>query len=167
MAKLEATVDVTLEVSSALKHYGEFVTSLEPPDEVGRHLATPQTFRLLHAALGLTSETGEFVDALKKLYFAGRALDQVNLIEELGDILWYLQLACNALETDLLEVMRVNILKLQKRHGAKFNKEQAGNYAARDLAGERKLLETSVGPSTIRQEVDLDEYEGKAGDGGE
>ena len=45
--------------------------------------------RILHAAIGCVTESGELLDALKKQIFYGRELDVVNVKEEAGDILWY------------------------------------------------------------------------------
>ena len=43
-----------------------------------------------HMAMGILGELGEIVDAVKKHYVYGRPLDKVNLMEEVGDIFWYL-----------------------------------------------------------------------------
>ena len=61
------------------------------------HLPYFRATRLTHAAFGLSSEIGEFNDALKKWLYYGQELDETNLAEELGDLLWYVALACNAL----------------------------------------------------------------------
>lgn len=96
------------------------------------------TDRLLHAGLGLCTEAGEFLDALKKHLFYGKPLDEVNLKEELGDLLWYMAIAMNALGTDFnLEMDRV-IAKLRTRYPEKFSDEAA---LVRDLDAERKVLE--------------------------
>jgi len=94
--------------------------------------------RLLHAAIGLTGEAGEFNDALKKSIFYGQDLDEVNLKEELGDLLWYIALSCDVLETNFEELMETNIKKLQVRFPDKFNKEKSIN---RNLVKEREILE--------------------------
>lgn len=44
--------------------------------------------RILHAAIGCVTESGELLDSLKKQIFYGRELDVVNVKEEAGDILW-------------------------------------------------------------------------------
>lgn len=93
--------------------------------------------RLRHAADGLTTETGELVDSLKKWCFYGKNLDHDNLIEELGDILWYVALACNALNATMERVMEKNIAKLRARYPDKFTSENAIN---RDLEAEKKAL---------------------------
>jgi len=94
--------------------------------------------RILHAVMGLSTESGELLDAVKKHYFYGKPLDETNLIEEMGDIFWYLGVLADVLGTTFEEVQRLNILKLQKRYGEKFNKEGALH---RDLEAERKILE--------------------------
>lgn len=45
---------------------------------------------LLHATLGIASESGEIVDAVKKHVIYNQPLDKENLIEELGDLEFYM-----------------------------------------------------------------------------
>lgn len=99
--------------------------------------------RLNHVGQGLTTESAEFVDALKKHTFYGRPLDTVNLKEELSDALWYIAVACDELNTNFEELMQMNIAKLQKRYGDKFTEEAALN---RDIDSERALLEEHAKP---------------------
>ncbi len=94
--------------------------------------------RLLHAGIGLATESGEFLDALKKAVFYGKKLDTVNLKEELGDILWYMAIAMDELGTDFETEMEKNIKKLKARYGEKFSRESAEN---RNLEKEREILE--------------------------
>lgn len=94
--------------------------------------------RLDHASDGLVTEAGEFKDAIKKYKFYGKPMDQINLMEEIGDILWYAAIACNVLNVTFEDVMNRNIAKLQKRYGITFNEEGAIN---RDLSAERYILE--------------------------
>lgn len=94
--------------------------------------------RLLHAAIGLVTESGEFIDALKKFLFYGRPLDLVNLKEELGDILWYIAIAMSALDTTFEDEMDRVIRKLKTRYPEKFTTDAAIN---RDLFSERNELE--------------------------
>lgn len=93
---------------------------------------------LLHAGIGLATESGEFLDALKKTIYYGKVLDEVNLAEELGDLLWYIALALRALDTDFDEQMQINIDKLKARFPDKFTEYRAEN---RNLEAERKILE--------------------------
>lgn len=94
--------------------------------------------RLLHAAIGMTTESGEFIDAIKKYLFYGKQLDKTNLKEEIGDLLWYIAIACDALETTIGAEMYRNINKLRQRYPMQFNEHDAMN---RDLDAERGILE--------------------------
>lgn len=94
--------------------------------------------RLEHAAMGLVTEAGELLDVFKKFKFYGKPVDLVNYKEELGDILWYVALACNELGVTFDELQQTNIEKLLKRFPDKFSQEKALN---RDLEAERKVLE--------------------------
>jgi NTP pyrophosphatase (non-canonical NTP hydrolase) len=96
------------------------------------------TVRLMHAMIGMCTESGEIQDQLKKAIFYGKPLDRTNLIEELGDLMWYVGVMCSELNVDLGEVMEKNIAKLKKRYGEKFTEAAALN---RDLDSERKILE--------------------------
>ncbi|EPZ51373.1 MazG nucleotide pyrophosphohydrolase domain protein [Bacteriovorax sp. BAL6_X] len=94
--------------------------------------------RLLHAGIGLSTEAGEFLDALKKHIFYGKELDRVNLAEELGDLFWYMAIVGDELGIKFEDVMERNITKLKARYGEKFSEEKADK---RDLDSERKILE--------------------------
>jgi NTP pyrophosphatase (non-canonical NTP hydrolase) len=94
--------------------------------------------RLMHVAMGLVTEAGEFIDALKAHIFYGKTLDRVNLIEELGDVSWYQRIGCAALEIEFREMLLRNVQKLQARFPEKFSEACATD---RDLASERKVLE--------------------------
>lgn len=96
------------------------------------------TVRLIHAMIGLATEAGEIQDMMKKHLFYGREIDKVNLVEELGDIMWYVGLACSELGVTLDEVMTKNNEKLSARYGDVFTEESALN---RNLQKERKILE--------------------------
>jgi NTP pyrophosphatase (non-canonical NTP hydrolase) len=83
--------------------------------------------KLLLGALGLAGETGEVVDHIKKVQFAGHALDIEHLTEELGDVLWYAGLICSAVGCTLDDVMQMNVTKLRKRYPNGFDPERSIN----------------------------------------
>jgi NTP pyrophosphatase (non-canonical NTP hydrolase) len=87
----------------------------------------PVDDNLVHTALGVTGEAGEYADAIKKHVIYGKPLDQENAIEELGDILWFIALACEALGTDMASVAQGNIDKLKKRYPEKYTDQLAGD----------------------------------------
>jgi NTP pyrophosphatase (non-canonical NTP hydrolase) len=105
---------------------------------IGERLQSIENQRLLHAGIGLATESGEFLDALKKHIFYGKELDRVNLREELGDIFWYCAIIADQFEVDFSEIMERNITKLKARYGEKFSESKAIN---RDLQTERQILE--------------------------
>lgn len=93
--------------------------------------------RLLHAAIGICTEVGELQDALKKDFIYRKDYDTANIIEEFGDILWYVAVGLDGLGVTLEEAMEKNIAKLRARYGEKFTQEAALN---RDLEKEREAL---------------------------
>ncbi len=121
--------------------------SAEQYEEILNRLGNPEIIRLLHAFMGLSTEVGEIVDALKKHIFYGKSLDLINLAEEFGDCDWYKAIGVDALskllnrEPEDLEKMikQINIEKLQKRYPEKFSEENANN---RNLDAERDILGT-------------------------
>jgi NTP pyrophosphatase (non-canonical NTP hydrolase) len=94
--------------------------------------------RLIHAALGACTETGELQDMIKKHIIYGKPFDAVNILEECGDVLWYLALALDATGHTMDECMERNIAKLRKRFPERFTSEHA---LARNLIAERQALE--------------------------
>lgn len=98
-----------------------------------------QTLRMLHAAIGISTEAGELLDSLKKHIFYGKTIDTVNLSEELGDLFWYMAIMADAMGYDSFDrIMSTNIEKLRARYGDKFSDERAIH---RDLGAERSVLE--------------------------
>ncbi|CAB4197142.1 MazG Predicted pyrophosphatase [uncultured Caudovirales phage] len=84
-----------------------------------------ETGDLLHAALGLAGEAGEFVDCVKKHTVYGQPLDTNNAKEELGDLLWFIALGCKALGVSMEAVASENIAKLQKRYPGAYSDANA------------------------------------------
>tara|TARA_Y100001970_G_scaffold278772_1_gene384970 strand:- start:295 stop:696 length:402 start_codon:yes stop_codon:yes gene_type:complete len=75
--------------------------------------------RLLTAAVGISAESGEFMEIVKKMIFQGKPCNEDNLEHlkiELGDVLWYVAQACMALDISFEEVADMNIDKLSKRY---------------------------------------------------
>jgi len=83
--------------------------------------------RLMHAMMGIQTESGELTDQFKRHIFYLQPLDETNLVEELGDLMWYIGLACNVLGVKLRDVQIANVRKLQKRYPHKFTVENAVN----------------------------------------
>ena len=81
---------------------------------------------VLNGVLGLAGESGECCDIVKKNGFQGHELNKEHLIEELGDVMWYIAETASGLGVTLEEVAQYNLDKLHKRyHGNHFNKEDS------------------------------------------
>ena len=96
--------------------------------------------RLLHAAIGIFTESGELLEALVEVAETG-TLDKVNFAEEIGDVQWYAAIASDETGVSLDAIQKTNIAKLKKRYPQKFDAELAVN---RDVKGERAILEGAV-----------------------
>lgn len=82
---------------------------------------------LINAALGLTGEAGEVADIVKKSYYQGHELDFDAIVEELGDVAWYIALACQALGVSMETVLKTNIEKLGNRYPYGFDPSMSRN----------------------------------------
>ena len=93
--------------------------------------------RLLTAALGLTAESGEFTEVVKKIILQGKPYNEENAFHmkrELGDIMWYVAQACMTLDTTIDEIIEMNVDKLEKRYpGGSFDVHHSENRAEGDL----------------------------------
>ena len=92
--------------------------------------------RLMTAALGLSSEGGEFVEIVKKMFLQGKPANEENIFHmkrELGDIMWYWVTACMALKLDPVEVILENQKKLEARYGEQFTINQSEVRTKGDL----------------------------------
>ena len=93
--------------------------------------------RLLTAAVGMSAESGEFTEIVKKMIFQGKPVNEDNLFHlkrELGDIMWYVAQACMALDTDFNEIIEMNVDKLKSRYpGGEFDVHFSENRKEGDV----------------------------------
>lgn len=82
---------------------------------------------LIEVAMGLTSESGEFANEIRKYIFQGHDVNPKHLAEELGDISWFLAMAAKMLGYDLSDIFRMNIEKLIKRYPEGFDPKRSVN----------------------------------------
>lgn len=117
---------------SLTDEYADFVQSVksEHYDEIRERLNDPKTIDMLHSVMGVAGEAGELIDAFKKYVIYGKELDLENFKEELGDLLWYIEVGAHAADTSTGECMQSNMDKLSKRyHSGSYSNEQAINRA--------------------------------------
>ena len=93
--------------------------------------------RLLTAAVGMSAESGEFTEIVKKMIFQGKPVNEENLFHlkrELGDVMWYVAQACMALDTDFNEIIEMNVDKLKSRYpGGEFDVHFSENRKEGDV----------------------------------
>ena len=69
--------------------------------------------------------TGECIDILKKVEFQGHTFDPNKLLDELGDVLWYVAQTATGLGVTLEYVAQHNVDKLMKRYPDGFDSERS------------------------------------------
>ncbi len=120
---------VTSDESRDFVAFSDRVVSL---DEKGANIE-----RLLTGAVGINAEGGEVMEIVKKLIFQGKKWDNetiYHLKRELGDVMWYVMQCLIALETDMDEIVEMNIEKLKKRYpGGEFDAYYSENREVNDL----------------------------------
>ena len=110
--------------SDSSKNFVDLADRLGELDREGANIE-----RLTTAGVGLSAESGEFLEIVKKMVFQGKPWNDDNrehLIIELGDIMWYVANACIALNVEFDDVVRGNVKKLEKRYpGGSFSIEKS------------------------------------------
>jgi NTP pyrophosphatase (non-canonical NTP hydrolase) len=100
---------------------------LDRYQELARRTAKPLEQRddLIHAALGVTSDAGELATQIKAHVIYGKPLDKVNVVEECGDVLWFVCRMLDAVGVSLNDCAAHNIGKLQKRYPDRYTDQAA------------------------------------------
>ena len=106
-------------VASLAKPGEDIVASLEP---TGAHA--------LHMAVGISGEAGELLDAIKKGVIYNKPLDIENIMEELGDLEFYMEGLRQAFELSRDEILASNIKKLSRRYAGLQYSDQAAQQRA-------------------------------------
>ncbi|HVF39442.1 MAG TPA: nucleoside triphosphate pyrophosphohydrolase family protein [Gemmatimonadaceae bacterium] len=80
------------------------------------------------AALGLSGESGEIADHVKKVMFHGHPLDDATrdkIAKEIGDILWYCAMGARGIGLGLGEIATMNVQKLKRRYPEGFSTDRS------------------------------------------
>ena len=80
--------------------------------------------RLMHALHGLASEVGE-IHAIYQKYYQGHNVSREKVMDETGDLLWFIAELCDELEISMDSVARYNIDKLRQRYPSGFDAEHS------------------------------------------
>lgn len=100
-------------------YYGEFVRHLTK--NMGSYKQD-----VMHAAVGIAGEAGELLDAVKKHWAYDKPIDRANMIEELGDLEFYMAALRMLIGASRTEVLSANAAKLSVRYASgSYSNEQA------------------------------------------
>jgi len=93
---------------------------------------------LMHMAAGIGGEAGEVLDLVKKNFAYGKALDEDLIVEEVGDLIWYINGLLHFTGRSWEQVLERNVAKLSARYkGGGFDAENAIN---RDKEAEQAAM---------------------------
>ena len=146
------------------EEYAVFVENLGVERSLASKGSDPHTsqmsFVLLHMAMGLVTEASEVMDLLKKHMAYNRPLDRKKLVDELGDVLFYLVGALIDQGLTLEDVIKINMAKLKTRYPDGYNHQSANN---RNLELEEKMITQSMitnvdGESVVKDSKQNDRY---------
>jgi NTP pyrophosphatase (non-canonical NTP hydrolase) len=106
--------------------YSDMVAALAKKGEVIANELTAEDAHLLHMTVGVSGEAGELLDAVKKAVIYRKPLDRENVIEELGDLEFYMEGLRQGLGITQQETIDANIAKLSKRYeGLQYSDKSA------------------------------------------
>jgi len=124
--------------------HAQLVRDLKKPAEQIANDITPTSLDLIHMIMGISGEAGELLDAIKKATIYNKPIDVPNIIEELGDLEFYMEGLRQILGISRSDVLDKNIAKLRVRYGQKYSDKSAQDRVD-------KLPDISM--SDIRQSV--------------
>jgi len=106
--------------------FEDMVKALAKPGEAIISQLTPDTAHNIHMAIGIAGEAGELLDAIKKQAIYNKPVDRENVVEELGDLEFYMEGLRQRLGITREETLVANIAKLGKRYeGLKYSDQAA------------------------------------------
>lgn len=117
--------------------HSELVKALAKPGEDIVAEMSPNDAHMMHMTVGIAGEAGELLDAIKRRVIYRKPLDMKNVVEELGDLEFYMEGLRQGLGVTREQCLEANIEKLQVRYrGMKYSDAKA--QAREDKAGEQR-----------------------------
>lgn len=110
--------------------HSELVKALVKPGEAIVKDMTASDANLMHMAIGVSGEAGELLDAIKKAVIYRKPLDLQNVIEELGDLEFFLEGIRQELQINREETLQANINKLKIRYEKLTYSDEAAQVRA-------------------------------------
>lgn len=113
--------------------HSQLVANLIKPGQEILDSLTPEKIHLIHMAIGVCGEAGELADAIKKYAVYVKPLDLDNVIEELGDLEFYMEGIRQALNISRELTLQNNVDKLSVRYSSgKYSNKQAQDRADKE-----------------------------------
>ena len=97
-------------------NHSDMVAALAKPGADIVATLTAEDAHALHMAVGISGESGELLDAIKKAAIYRKPIDRENVIEELGDLEFFMEGVRDLLGIDRDATIAANKAKLAKRY---------------------------------------------------
>ncbi len=111
------------------KFYDDFVASKKKAGEDIVAKMTPEQADALHMAVGVAGEGGELLDAVKRWAIYQKPIDRDNVVEELGDLEFFMAGLRLRMGITREETLEANVGKLDKRYRKGYTDEEAAARA--------------------------------------
>lgn len=137
MASLDQILEADAVIISSTKlelEHQNMVSALFKPGKDILETLTPLRCEVLHAAFGTGTEAGELQDAIKKWIFYNKPVDRENVVEELGDLEFYMEAIRSKMGISREETLKHNMEKLAER----YKKYQYSDQAAIERADKQQ-----------------------------
>lgn len=115
-------------------NHADMVRDLAKPGADIIESLTPEMAHNLHMAVGVAGEAGELLDAIKKAAIYCKAADVENIIEELGDLEFYMEGIRQGFGITREQTLEANIYKLATGPKARYKGGKYSNQAAQERA---------------------------------
>lgn len=123
-----------INMADDIEHYRKYQINKLPLPEGGLEVELDVDLgSLINGLFGLSGESGELIDMVKKWIFHEKELDEDHAKKELGDVMWYVAMICESFGWSLDEIMQMNVDKLKKRYPEGFDTERANNRKPEDV----------------------------------
>lgn len=105
---------VSAVTSAPSTNYKDLINRLDELNEMGVNIS-----KLMTSYTGICAEAGEYAEVVKKILFQSKPYNEDNVFHmrrEIGDILFYISMACDALGFSIDEAIKMNVEKLSARY---------------------------------------------------
>jgi NTP pyrophosphatase (non-canonical NTP hydrolase) len=139
---------------AVIKH-NEMVAALVKSGDAIIASLTPEKAHVLHMAVGISGEAGELLDAVKKHVIYNKEIDRENVVEELGDLEFYMEGLRQGFNITREETIIANIAKLGVRYAKGYSDAAAQERADKTIAGESTMQSVIDDINSLQGEIKL------------